>query len=237
MDPVMPFDGFPRETLSFLAGLGRNNDKEWFEAHRREYEAHLMAPARSFVVAMGERLASISSGLVADPRVNGSIFRMNRDTRFSKDKSPYKTNIGIFFWEGDGPRMECPGFYFHLEPDALMLGCGIYMFPKHLLEAYQRAVVDPKLGPALRRAIAKVPAEAMGKTGCGMTPDRYKKLPAGFDPSHPSAELLKNKGLTAGIEVGLPKELHSRKLLDYSFRHFEKMAPIHEWLVAMLARR
>jgi uncharacterized protein (TIGR02453 family) len=236
MGTEQPFDGFPRETLEFLRGLRQHNDKVWFEAHRKEHEAHVMAPSRAFVVAMGSRLTAISKGIVAEPRVNGSIFRINRDTRFSKDKSPYKTNLAFVFWEGERARMECPSFYFHLEPDSLMLGAGIYLFPKPLLEAYRKAVVDPKLGPALRRAVAKVPAEAMGKTGCGMTPDRYKKVPAGYDPGHESAELLKNKGLTAGIEVGLPKGLHSRKLVDYCFDRYEEMAPIHHWLVAMTAR-
>jgi uncharacterized protein (TIGR02453 family) len=234
MDDELRFDGFPRHTLSFLRGLRQDNSRKWFEAHRQDYEDFVITPARAFVVAMGEKLTAISKAIEADPRVNGSIFRINRDTRFSKDKSPYKTSIGILFWEGDGPRMECPAFYFHLEPGSLMLGTGIYQFSEPLLRAYRKAVVDPRLGPALRRAIAAVPPETMGKTGCGMTPHRYKKVPTGFDPSHRNAELLKNKGLTAGIDVGLPKQLHGPGIVDFCFERFQAMAPIHRWLVATM---
>ena len=83
-----------------------------------------MTPARLFVGEMGARLKKLSPGVQADPRVDKSIFRIFRDTRFSRDKTPYKTHLGIWFWEGDGPRMECSGFYFHLDPPKLMNGSG-----------------------------------------------------------------------------------------------------------------
>jgi len=79
---------------------------------------------------MGEKLRPLCPGINAIPKVNKSLFRINRDTRFAKDKSPYKTNLGILFWEGQGKRMESSGFYFHLEENLLMIGCGMYKFPK-----------------------------------------------------------------------------------------------------------
>ena len=97
-------------------------------------------------------------GVVADPRTNGagSIFRIYRDTRFSKDKRPYKTYLGILFWQGRGKKMENPGFYFHLEPKGLMLGAGTYTFMKQGLEAFRKAVVHRTRGPALAKAVKKV---------------------------------------------------------------------------------
>ncbi|MEM6991152.1 MAG: DUF2461 family protein, partial [Myxococcota bacterium] len=90
------FDGFPKQTLTFLKGLGANNDKAWFTAHRADYDNYFMEPAKHFVVALGERLAKSSPGIHAEPKVNGSIFRINRDVRFSKDKRPYKDHLDLW---------------------------------------------------------------------------------------------------------------------------------------------
>ena len=148
------FTGFTKETIRFFTGLRRNNDRDWFAAHREIYDQHVMEPAKAFVVAMGERLRTVAPRIVAVPLVNKSIFRINRDTRFSLDPSPYKTNLGLYFWEGTKGRMECPGFYFHLEPPDLFLGGGMYMFPDSLVPRYRRAVIDAKLGPELRKIVS-----------------------------------------------------------------------------------
>jgi uncharacterized protein (TIGR02453 family) len=108
----MPFEGFPPEGLAFLAGLAEHNEKAWFDAHRAEYERGLLEPARDFVDAIGPELEAVHPGIHADPRVNGSIMRINRDTRFSKDKRPYKTHLDLWFWEGEGPSRMRPGFGF-----------------------------------------------------------------------------------------------------------------------------
>jgi uncharacterized protein (TIGR02453 family) len=226
------FKGFPKETLSFFRGLTRNNDKQWFEKHRSEFDESVIAPAREFVEAMGERLQDIAPGIHADPRTNGSIFRIYRDTRFSKDKSPYKTHLAIFFWEGDRPKMECPGFYLHLEPENLMLGGGIYMFQKDQLAEYRRSVDDDKLAGKLEKAL-----RGHVKKSCDATHmEPYKRVPKGFDPDHPRADLLKLKGVTLGADLGIPASLHTKRFLDYAYKRFEKMAPLHRWLVALNQR-
>ncbi|MBW1712100.1 MAG: DUF2461 domain-containing protein [Deltaproteobacteria bacterium] len=130
----MGFGGFPRECLEFYQDLASNNNRQWFADNKDRFDETVMEPARQFVVDMGRRLAPVFPGIVAQPKVNKSIFRINRDTRFSRDKSPYKTHLGLWFWQGPGKRMESSGFYFHLEPGRLMLGAGLYKFPKHLLE-------------------------------------------------------------------------------------------------------
>lgn len=225
----MIFNGFSKETVDFFTQLKENNNKEWFTRNKKTFEQAVMEPAKTFVIAMGERLRTISPDINANPAVNKSIFRINRDTRFSQDKSPYKTNIGIFFWEGDRPKMECPGFYFHIEPPKLMLGAGLYMIPKHLLEPYRKAVIDPKYGKTLTEALEKISE----KEGYIIGGQHYKRVPAGYDPSHPNAELLLHNGLHGGITTEIPEQFYSSELIDYCFQRYNHLAPLHKWLVEM----
>jgi len=146
--------------------------------------------------------------------------------------------MGLFFWEGGGPRTECPGFYLHVEPGSLMLGVGVWMFPKPQLDAYRKAVVDPVLGPELVRAVAEVRAFAgegsLAAAGCGGTIENYKKVPPGFPPDHPLAEFLKYKGLHAGITSPIPESFTSGAFVDWCFERYQGMAPIHRWLVKVV---
>lgn len=223
------FAGFTKETVRFYTALRRNNDRAWFEANRETYERHVLAPAKLFVTAMGRRLRTVVPGLVAVPAVNKSIFRINRDTRFSLDPSPYKTNLGLYFWDGARSRMESAGYYVGLEPPDIMLGGGMYMIPDALLGRYRQAVVDPRRGAELARIVAalrKIP-------GCAVEGTHYKRVPAGFDPGHKNAELLKHKGLYAGFETKVPDEFYSAAFVDYCFERFAPLAPLHRWLMKL----
>lgn len=224
------FSGFTKETVRFFTALRRNNNRDWFERNRETYETHVMGPAKAFVTAMGERLKTIAPHIVAAPKVNKSIFRINRDTRFSQDLSPYKTNLGIYFWDGLRPRMESSGFYFHLEPPNLILGGGMYMIPDNLLGRFRDAVVDAKSGRDLRKTVAAIRA-IPGVTVEGL---HYRRVPAGYDPAHPNAELLKHKGLYGGFETEIPEELFSARLVDFCFERFAPLAPLHRWLMKNL---
>jgi len=117
------FNGFPNETTTFLTQLAASNTKEWFDAHRADYEQYWLAPAREFVVAAGKELVQLSPNIQAEPRVNGSIFRINRDIRFSKDKTPYKTTLDIWFWEGVR-REAVSGYFLRITPHELGIGVG-----------------------------------------------------------------------------------------------------------------
>jgi uncharacterized protein (TIGR02453 family) len=228
MSKLPTFNGFPEETVRFYRELSRHNDRAWFEAHKDEYRQTVLAPAVDFVLAMGEGLRRFAPGVVADPRTNGagSIFRIYRDTRFSKDKRPYKTYLGILFWQGRGKKMENPGFYFQLAPDGLMLGAGTYAFTPRGLEAFRKAVAHTTRGPALTKAVGKVT-----KRGYEIGGAHYKRVPRGFDPDHPNAELLKHNGLYAYTEGAIPKQLHTRDLLAFCLKAFKEMYPIQEWIV------
>jgi len=228
MSKVPAFNGFPREAVRFYRELTKHNDRVWFEAHKDTYKERVLAPAQEFVLAMGERLRRVSPGIVADPRTSGagSIFRIHRDTRFGRDKRPYKTYLGIFFWEGNGKKTENPGFYFQLEPNGFMLGVGAYMLTKPDLEAFRKAVVHKTRGPALARAIKKVKRKGYEIGGA-----HYKRVPRGFDPEHPNAEYLRHNGLYAYTEGRIPGELYTRDLLGFCLKAFKDMYPIHEWIV------
>ena len=155
-----------------------------------------------------------------------SLFKINRDVRFSKNKSPYKTNMGIWFWEGRRKRMECSGFYFHFEDQKLLFGTGFYMFPKNLLTQYRDAVVDKELGPELGKAVKKVSGKGYQVNG-----KHYKRIPQGYDADHPNAEFLLYNGLHAMVEEKIPQEFYSETLVDYAFAHYKNMLPLHRWLM------
>jgi uncharacterized protein (TIGR02453 family) len=225
------FSGFPKACLDFYTALSRNNNKAWFESNRSVFEKEIMAPARAFVSAMGERLDMLAPGIHAEPKVNRSLFRINRDTRFSKDKTPYKTHLAVWFWEGQGPRMECSGFYFHLQPDQLILGTGIYCFSKPQLAQFRESAIHPEYGPSLRTAFDQASAKGFEITG-----RHYKRIPRGFDPDHPNADLLLFNGLAAAFRVDPPPQLHSVELVDYCLGYFVDMNPIHRWLVELTER-
>jgi uncharacterized protein (TIGR02453 family) len=169
---------------------------------------------------------------MAVPKVNKSIFRLSRDTRFSSDKSPYKPNLGIFFWEGPRPRMDGPGFYVHLEPPIFLLGAGYWMFPDWLLESYRKAVVHPKFGAELARILKQISATNSFEIGGG----HYKRTPAGYDGSHPNAPLLLHNGLHAGWEGPVPDVLFTPGLVDFCDEKFAPLAPLHRWLAAIMNR-
>jgi uncharacterized protein (TIGR02453 family) len=228
MPKTQGFNGFPRETVRFYRDLTEHNDRAWFEEHKDTYREKVLAPAQEFVLAMGERLKGFAPGVVADPRTSGagSIFRIYRDTRFSKDKRPYKTYLGILFWQGTGKKMENPGFYFQLEPNRLMLAAGAYTFTRPDLETFRKAVTHRTRGPALAKAIGRITGKGYEIGG-----SHYKRVPRGFDPEHPNAEYLKHNGLYAYTEGKIPSELYTTELVRFCLRAFKDMYPIQEWIV------
>jgi uncharacterized protein (TIGR02453 family) len=223
------FTGFSKELPKYFRNLKKNNSKQWFEKHRSEYDEFVLFAARDFVVAMGDRLRKIAPGINAIPKINQSLFKINRDVRFSKDKSPYKTNMGIWFWDGRRKRMECPGFYFHFEDRSLRFGTGFYMFPRNLLTVYRDAVVDKKLGAALKRAVKKVADQ--GYTVGGR---HYKRIPRGYDADHPNAEFLLYNGLHAMQAEKIPEAFFSGALIEHAFGHYKNMLPLHQWLLNVM---
>jgi uncharacterized protein (TIGR02453 family) len=226
------FAGFPREGFDFLAGLAADNTREHFDARRAIYESALLQPAKDFVLALGEELrARVSPGLRVEPRVNGSILRINRDTRFSADKRPYKDYLDLWFWEGDAPSRERPGLFVRLRPATVVLGAGMHRFEPPALAAYRAAVADDGTGRALEQAIAE--ATALRRVACGGP--AYKRIPRGFDPDHPRADLLRHGALYVSGEWNLPRAVSGPAFVGWAAERLERMAPVERWLTATLS--
>ena len=228
----MPFDGFRTELITFLKELGANNNREWFQAHRSDYENYLLEPAREFVLAMGECLPKLGENIHAEPKIHGSIFAINRDTRFSSDKTPYKTYVDLWFWQGNGPSRERPGYFFRLMPESLVLGAGMHGFSPAALERYRQAVVDPARGAKLEAV-----AEALNKqAGVELGGRTYKRVPAGLPADHSRADWLRHSSLYAASELALPAadKVFSDQLPGLCFEHYARFAPLQQWLVDLL---
>lgn len=234
MTSPLEFSGFSKQTIKFFKDLKKNNSKAWFEQNRDIFDNYVMLESQLFVTAMGEKLLKIAPDIVAIPKTDKSIFRIHRDVRFSKDKSPYKTHLGILFWEGPFKKMENSGFYFHLEPSKLFLAAGMHIIPKHLMQIYRQSVVHEKHGVSLAKAIQQV--QKRGDYSLGWK--KYKKMPRGFDSAerHKNVEYLLYGGIGFQCEEPLPEIIHSKKLLDYIYEKFRDMSPIHTWLREMLNR-
>ena len=227
------FPGFPPETQAFLRELRENNTREWFADNKPRYDEVVKAPALAWVAAMGERLRDIDPDIRVDLRANGSgcLMRAARDTRFSKDKSPYKINIAMMWWHGSGKKMQHPGFGMEVTPDNAGLMAGMFHFAKPMLAAYRQAVVDDKLGSELLQAAASVEAHGYEVQG-----RHYKTTPRGYDKLHPRADWLKFNNLHAGAHNITAEQVASPELIDICHAQFEKVAPLQRWLVAVQAR-
>jgi uncharacterized protein (TIGR02453 family) len=206
------FTGFEPAAIQFLADLAANNDRAWFQPRKADYERLLKRPLEALCIALDERFRALTIPLVADPA--RSPFRIYRDTRFSKDKSPYKRNVGASFpWQagGDEPRVHGAGGYFHLEPGEIFVGGGMWHPEKERLDAWRRTVdADP------RRVRAIIDEPSFVATYGGLSHDddyRLKRVPAGFPPDHPEAELLKLKDIVFGRRLA-DAEATSRRLPD-----------------------
>ena len=225
------FTGFPREGLDILAGLAADNTREYVDAHRADYESALLLPAKAFVVALGEELrARVSPGIRAEPRVNGSILRINRDTRFSSDKRPYKEHLDMWFWEGDAPSRERPGYSVRLKPATVALSAGMHRFEPAALAAYRAAVDDDRRGEELEIAIDDATARREITLG-GLT---YKRVPREYDRDHPRAELLRHGALYVSGEWKLPRAVSGPKFVGWVADRLLDMVPVERWLTATI---
>ncbi|MDR0454504.1 MAG: DUF2461 domain-containing protein [Deferribacteraceae bacterium] len=232
---ITEFKGFSRELTSFLEGLAQNNTREWFQEHRPEYEKHFLPGAFSLTNTMGKELAKLVPDLQYDPKIDRSVFRLNRDVRFSKVKVPYKTHLGIVFWKGpyDARQMN-PGFYFQLEPYQLYLAAGAWIFTPEMLAEYRRSLLDNKYGSEF----AKI-AAALKKANITATSEfMLKKYPKGFKQEHPLAEWSKYKSLYVyqSDEGGLPDIVFKQELIDYCLAFYKQTVSLLNWEIMMAYR-
>ncbi len=217
-------DALPREMFAFLDDLARNNRREWFQANKARYEAELKEPALAFIADFAPRLARISPHFEAIPKaVGGSLFRIYRDTRFGRDKTPYKTHVGIHFRHAKGKDVHCPGFYLHADVDTAFAGIGIWRPDGPTLKSIRDAVAAD---PAAWKKAAK------GKAFTNVwrvEGDKLKRPPKGYPADHPLVEDLKYKDFTAMIDLD-PSDLVAPGFAGELAKLFRKGKPFMEFL-------
>ena len=227
MNNINSLKNFPKNSAAFLKKLSANNNREWFEENRELYNSEFLEPAVNFVVAMGEKLRSISPEIHAVPKIDKSIFRIHRDVRFSKNKEPYKTNMGLYFWEGTGKKMEGSGYYFHLEPKKFGVGGGMYVFSKEHLKKFRDTVSDPIKGKELDLIVKKITKKGV----YSVNGKNYKKTPRGYDPDSKYSDYLLHDGIYAWYDGKNLSELSGENSIKLVYNMFRDMSPLHNWLV------
>jgi uncharacterized protein (TIGR02453 family) len=223
----MSFPGFSREGTKFFVELARRQDREWFQAHKQDYEALWLQPMKELLAELEKAAKHAYKGQPLKPP---KIFRIHRDVRFSKDKTPYKTHIaGMIALEGGATGEEDMGgaaavyMHFGLEDT---IGAGHWALAPDSLKRYRKLVDNPKTGAELAKKLA-----ALEKKGFEVSAfESLKRVPPGFDPEHPRAALLKHKGLgftfpkvPAGVRT-------SPKLAGWMASRIAETAPVIAWL-------
>jgi uncharacterized protein (TIGR02453 family) len=190
-----PFNGFPEETISFFKKLKKNNNREWFAAHKNEFEEDVKFPMQCFIASLAPLFGEFAPEVDIDPK--RSLFRIYRDTRFSKDKTPYKTHAAAHFVLRGMPKgLVGSGYYFHIEPGEVFLGAGIYIPDGEQIKKI-RAAIDSRSKEFLSIINDKTFKKRFGT----LTGTRLQRVPTGYAPDHPMAEYLKLKNFFAGVTL------------------------------------
>ncbi|PKL09046.1 MAG: hypothetical protein CVV51_05915 [Spirochaetae bacterium HGW-Spirochaetae-7] len=226
----MAFKGFGPLGQQFFRELGLNNGRAWFKEHRFEYEAELRDPAEAFIADLGDRLSGLYPDIRFDTRRNGagSLMRINRDIRFSPDKRPYKENLGIIFWLGEGKKVESPAFYFHVDADRCFLYGGQHVFPKETLARYRASAADDASGRRLVAVLDKLDSQGFP---CFEEP-AYKRVPRDYAADHARADLLRYSGMGVARILEPAAILHP-DLVTACADDALRMKPLVDWLLGI----
>ncbi|PHR91512.1 MAG: TIGR02453 family protein [Robiginitomaculum sp.] len=222
----MAFTGFPKDFFVFFEDLKANNNRDWFADNKPRYETCVAEPCLGFIEALGPHLQDISPHFLAVPKkVGGSMFRIYRDTRFSKDKTPYKTHAGLQFRHVLGKDAHAPGFYLHLDPNDIFMGGGLWKPPTPSL-AKIRARIDekPKEWQAALTSDGFVARYETLEEG-----DPLKRPPRGFSDDHPLLPDLKKRSFFM-IRKATPKQAMRADFVDHVAHAYADAAPVMEFL-------
>lgn len=215
---------FSRATINFLENLQVNNNREWFNEHKEEYESKVRTPALMFIEEFKPYLNKLTPHFVAIPKkVGGSMMRPYRDTRFSKDKTPLKTNVGIQFRHQLGKNVHAPGFYFHLSPADCFIGTGIWR-PESKALRNIRELIDE--APS---AWKKIKSSRALFSEFEMVGDSLINAPRGFPKDHVNLEDLKRKDFMV-ISPLKRKELYDKNLVEIVAKKYKKTLPLMKFL-------
>ncbi|MGD8569979.1 MAG: DUF2461 domain-containing protein [Gammaproteobacteria bacterium] len=220
------FNGFPKDLFQFVKQLAKNNNREWFHANKTRYRESVVQPMTEFVAAMGVRFDRMAIRFVADPRPHGgSMFRIYRDTRFSKDKRPYKQHIACHFRHEAGKDAHAPGFYVHLEPGSVFFGGGVWKPANPVLEKIRTTIVE---NPGTWEHITH--NSTFRKRFGEIQGERLKRPPRGFDKEHPYIEDLKLKSFFV-LQHADPELALTPQFIQEVDRAFKAAGPFMKYLL------
>jgi uncharacterized protein (TIGR02453 family) len=222
------FKGFSKKGQEFLARLEKNNNKEWFEAHRHEYSEYILEPCREYVVEMGEHLQALVPTINAIPKINGSLFKIYRDSRFHARVNPIKTRIGVIFWQGGGRRMASSSFYMHFSTKELFLAVGIRSFKPDMLKCYREYIKKQS-----HRESLHVIVQNLIKKGYSIPQAHYKRYPKGFSEEMDYAYLSLHNSMYAFKELKPDGVFLSAKFPEYAYDIYEDMFDMQQWVYEM----
>ncbi|MCU7811109.1 MAG: DUF2461 domain-containing protein [Candidatus Thiodiazotropha sp. (ex Notomyrtea botanica)] len=218
------FTGFPTQALPFLTDLSRNNEREWFNSNKDRYEQFVREPALAFIEEMSPKLNKVSDQFSAiAKKTGGSLMRVYRDIRYSKDKTPYKTNIGIQFRHILGKDVHAPGFYLHIEPGECFIGAGIWHPESKTLAKIRDFITDNPA--AWQAALVHKPFHRNFE----LVGDSLKRPPRGYPADHPLIEDLKRKDFIALKSFDCSK-IESANFTDFVIKGFADAAPLMRYL-------
>ncbi len=216
------FTGFDPKALAFFGKLAKNNDRDWFKAHKSEYDTHLKDPMLQLLGVMNTKLARFAPDHVTEPKK--AIYRIYRDTRFSKNKIPLKVNISAMFGHHLLPKNLCAGYYFHISATEVAIGVGLYGVEPDQLKIVRQAIAnDPA---TFKKLVAD--KKVTSKMGI-LQGDALTRVPKGFDAEHPAAAYLKMKQFYFFREVD-PTIALSGKIVAEVANSFERCAPFAAYL-------
>ncbi len=221
----MEFNGFKEEALKFLEEIANNNNKIWFENNRYRWEEFILEPNKAYVEEMGEHLIALAPFIKAQPKAGGSLFRIYRDTRFSKDKTPIKTKIGIMFWQGTGHRMKSACFYMQYKSYEILIATGIRAFKDELLKNYREYIKIEKNAKALHNIL-----ENLKQKGVIIPKPEFKRVPLGFDKDSQYSYLAKYKGLLVYKTFKPNKTFLSKRIINYNFKFYDTTLDLFNWI-------
>ena len=216
------FPGFPKEGLQFLRSLKRHNKREWFQQHRTIYESAVKAPMEALVQALAADFAVLAPEMIASPKT--SIYRIYRDTRFSKDKSPYKTHIAASFPRKGLEKHEGAGFYLHIAPSELLIGGGLYMPLPADLNLVRSAIATNHV-----KFVSIVESKNFRKIFGQLSGHQLSRVPRGFAVDHPAADYLRFKQFLAGRNLP-PQEATTPRFHKIIIETFTAMLPLIRFL-------
>jgi len=220
------FPGFSPESFVFLSELEANNSKDWFDANRDRYEAHWKAPAVALTNALVDQMAALSPPLKAEARINGTLRRINRDVRFSRDKTPYNPRLHMIFWSGSHPNRS-PAFHLVLSAQGIGYGAGVFGVEPAALAQYRARITDPAQRRALLAAIDQAAA-----VGCEFDKPDLVKLPRGFTADPDWGHLLRRKAFVMRTlqDVAVPDWISNADAVPRIMVLATALSPLNAWL-------